>query len=81
MDRLSGGSFSLKGRMKTDPMKQWMVGREMNQRLRARLSKEGLQPSVQTAVVHLDPPPVFSQEAMNAAVRAAMQEIAREKPV
>jgi len=81
MDRLSGGSFSLKGRMKTVPMKQWMVGREMNHRLRARLSKEGLQPSVQTAVVHLDPPPVFSQEAMNAAVRAAMQEIAREKPV
>jgi small conductance mechanosensitive channel len=81
MDRLSGGSFSLKARIKTVPMKQWMIGREMNHRLRARLSKEGLQPSVQTAIVHLDPPPVFSPEAMKAAVRAAMQDIAREKAV
>jgi small conductance mechanosensitive channel len=80
MDRLSGGSFSLKGRIKTIPMKQWMVGREMNHRLRARLSKEGLQPSVQTAIIHLDPP-VFSPETMKAAVRAAMQEIAQEKAV
>jgi small conductance mechanosensitive channel len=81
MDRLSGGNFSLKGRIKTLPMKQWPVGREINHRLRARLSQEGIQLPVQTAVVHLDPAPAFSPEAMKAAVRAAMQEIAQEKAV
>jgi moderate conductance mechanosensitive channel len=81
MDRLSGGSFSLKGRIKTVPMKQWMIGREMNHRLRARLSKADLRMPVQTAVVRLDPAPAFSPEAMKEAVRAAMQEIAREKAV
>jgi small conductance mechanosensitive channel len=81
MDRLSGGSFSLKARIKTVPMKQWMIGREINHRLRAGLSKANIHLPVQTAVVRLDPSPGFSPEAMKEAVRAAMQEIAREKAV
>jgi small conductance mechanosensitive channel len=81
MDRMSGGSFTLKARIKTIPMNQWMVGREMNHRLRERLNKAAVRLPVQSSVVRLDPPPAFSHDDIKAAIRTALQELAGEKAV
>ncbi len=81
VDRMAGSSITLKARIKTVAMKQWMVGREMNRRLRARFDAEHVHLPVQTAVVRLEANGALSGDAFQAAVRSAMESIAREKAV
>jgi small conductance mechanosensitive channel len=82
VDRLSDAGTTVKARIKTVAMKQWSVGREMNRRLRARFQADQIKFPLTTRVVRLDPPPgVFTREDMKAAVRAALDDVAREKAV
>ncbi|MGI8745702.1 MAG: mechanosensitive ion channel family protein [Bryobacteraceae bacterium] len=42
VDKLGDSAAVVKARLKTLPMKQWMVGREMNSRIKKRFAEEGI---------------------------------------
>lgn len=54
VDRLTVTGAVIKARIKTMPMKQWMVGREMNRLIRARFLAEHLDLTASPTVVRLE---------------------------
>lgn len=42
LDRFADSAVIIKARIKTLPMQQWAIGREMNQRIKKRFEKEGI---------------------------------------
>jgi small conductance mechanosensitive channel len=75
VDRFLPSGVVVKARIKTLPQRQWMVGREMNRRIRMRFAAEGiLQP--EAAVVRVDGKKLdVPREDLKAAVRAVLEEI------
>jgi small conductance mechanosensitive channel len=43
LDKIDGASLVIKARIKTQPIKQWDVGREMNRRIKKRFDQEGIE--------------------------------------
>ena len=56
LDRLGDSSVTVKARIKTLPIKQWWVGREMNRRLRIRFQAENVKLPSPTTTVRFEPP-------------------------
>ncbi len=56
VDRMGDSSVTVKARIKTVPIKQWLVGREMNRRLRTRFLAENVRRPGSTTIVRFDPP-------------------------
>lgn len=54
VDRFSDSSIIIKARIKTIPVKQWFVGREMNLRIKKRFDKEGIAMPFPQRSVHLE---------------------------
>jgi small conductance mechanosensitive channel len=43
LDKFADSAIIIKARIKTKPIKQWMVGREMNRRIKKRFDEEGIE--------------------------------------
>jgi small conductance mechanosensitive channel len=61
----------IKARFKTMPIKQWMVGREMNRRIKKRLEEADIQVPHPTQIIQL-PPDVL------AGLRSELKQVVRE---
>jgi moderate conductance mechanosensitive channel len=59
VDQLADSGVVVKARIKTAPMRQWLVGREMNSRIRKRFAEAGIEPPYPTRTIylHTDGPP------------------------
>ncbi len=53
VDQLNTAAMVLKARIKTQPMKQWLVGREMNRRIKQRFAEAGIHFPQTTQTVYL----------------------------
>ncbi len=78
IDKLGDNSVVLKARMKTRPIQQWKVGREMNRRLKKAFAEAG----IDTPSTVAPPPPLGDEKPMRVrlenAGREEMREIVRE---
>lgn len=54
IDQLGDSAVIIKGRFKTLPMKQWMVGRELNRRIKMKFDEVGIDMPFPTRSVHVD---------------------------
>lgn len=54
VDKLGDSGAVLKARLKTLPMKQWLVGREMNRRIKQRFTEEGIALPSPSQTVYLE---------------------------
>lgn len=71
VDQLGESSVIIKVRLKTFPMKQWMVGREMNRRIKSRFQEAGFGETYPVRTVHLS-------QTMGPQFRAELKEVVRE---
>jgi small conductance mechanosensitive channel len=71
VDKLGDSAAILKARLKTLPMKQWMVGREMNKRIKARFMEAGIALPFPAQTVYLN-------TAYTPAARDELKQIIRE---
>jgi small conductance mechanosensitive channel len=71
IDKLGDSAAILKARLKTLPMKQWMVGREMNKRIKARFMEAGIALPFPAQTVYLN-------TAYTPATRDELKQIIRE---
>lgn len=80
LDRMGDSSVTVKARIKTLPIKQWWVGREMNRRLRTRFQAENVRMPSPTTIVRFEPPLTgpFGRAELKLAVREALAEISGE---
>lgn len=53
VDQLSESGVVVKARIKTAPMQQWQIGREMNRRIKMRFAEAGLDFPYPTRTIHL----------------------------
>ena len=53
VDQLAESAVVMKARIKTAPMKQWMVGREMNRRIKKGFDEAGIELPYPTRTIHL----------------------------
>lgn len=53
VDQLSESGVVVKARIKTAPMQQWRVGREMNRRIKQRFAEAGMDPPYPTRTIYL----------------------------
>lgn len=60
VDQLADSGVIVKARFKTLPMKQWLVGREMNRRIKKRFHEVGIDIPFPTRTVHLAPADITS---------------------
>ncbi len=76
VDKLTDSAVTIKARIKTAPIKQWMVGREVNRRLRVRIESDRIQTPLTTTVVRFEDglPGQISPEDLKRAVREALLE-------
>jgi moderate conductance mechanosensitive channel len=78
IDKLGDNSVVLKARMKTRPIQQWKVGREMNRRLKKAFAEAG----IDTPSTVAPPPPLGDVKPMRIRLentgREEMREIVRE---
>jgi small conductance mechanosensitive channel len=56
VDRLGPNGVTVKARIKTLPAKQWLIGREMNRRIRIRFQADGIETPSSTTIVRFDQP-------------------------
>ena len=56
MDGLEPGQFVMKGRIKTVPQKQWMVGRELRARITATFKERGIELPKPTLHLYVETP-------------------------
>jgi small conductance mechanosensitive channel len=56
VDRFADSAVVIKARIKTQPMKQWTVGREMNRRLKKRFDELGIEIPFPQRTIHMAPP-------------------------
>jgi small conductance mechanosensitive channel len=83
VDRLGPNGVTIKARIKTLPQKQWMIGREMNRRIRIRFQSENIEIPSTTAVVRLvEPALMFSpnRDELKAAIREVLSEMRAGPP-
>ncbi len=83
VDRLGPNGVTVKARIKTLPQKQWMVGREMNRRIRMRFQAEGVETPSTTAIVRLvEPARGFApdRDELKAAIREVLSEMRAAPP-
>jgi small conductance mechanosensitive channel len=73
VDRLTTAGVQVKARIKTLPTKQWVVGREMNRRIRARFAAEQIDLTTAPTIIRLE-----GKEEMKAAIREVLREIGDE---
>lgn len=80
VDQLGDNSVILKARIKTLPGQQWMVGREMNRRIKQRFAEAHIGPGTPTQAIQLLPQvtPELS-DRLKEIVREALEERARTK--
>ncbi len=71
VDQLAESSVVIKARFKTQPMKQWMVGREMNRRINKRFAEVGFASAFPTRTIEISP-------AMTPQLRDELKDIVRE---
>ena len=71
VDQLGDSNVILKARLKTFPMKQWMVGREMNRRIKKGFQEAGFQDTYPTRTVQLT-------HSIGPQFRAELKEVIRE---
>jgi moderate conductance mechanosensitive channel len=53
VDQLTESGVVVKARIKTAPMQQWLVGREMNSRIKKRFAEAGIEIPYPTRTIHL----------------------------
>ncbi len=78
VDRLGPNGVTIKARIKTLPQKQWMIGREMNRRIRMKFQSENIEIPSATAIVRLvEPALMFSpnRDELKAAIREVLSEM------
>lgn len=78
VDRLGPDGVLVKMRIKTVPMRQWAVGREMNRRIRARFSERGVRlavPMMRLAPPESGPPGELSPGADREELRRVVREV------
>ena len=75
VDQLGDFSVIIKARFKTQPIKQWLVGREMNRRIKMRFQEAGIEIPFPTQTLHFLPgiPPELRGELKNM-VREVIEE-------
>ncbi len=74
VDRFLSSGVVVKARIKTLPQRQWMVGREINRRIRMKFAAEGIsQPD--STVVRIDAKVSESREDLKSAVREVLSEM------
>jgi len=56
VDAIEPGQFVVKGRIKTVPLKQWTVGRELRRRITALLKERNIQMPLPTMHVYMETP-------------------------
>ncbi|MBX9694912.1 MAG: mechanosensitive ion channel family protein, partial [Cyanobacteria bacterium] len=66
LDKIGDSSLTIKGRIKTRPIKQWKVGREFNRRLKKRFVELGIAPPSTVQAVQMMPavPRVKEEKAL-----------------
>jgi small conductance mechanosensitive channel len=76
VDKISGSAVILKARIKTQPIKQWTVGREMNRRIKKRFEQQGIAMPNSIQAVHIDnlPPATIGPEDVRRIVREVLNE-------
>ena len=62
VDAFEPGQLVLKARIKTVPLKQWVVGRELRKRIAKTFAKRGIQIAVPQMVIRSNPPPTTNHE-------------------
>jgi small-conductance mechanosensitive channel len=83
VDRLGPNGVTIKARIKTLPQKQWMIGREMNRRIRMKFQSENIEIPSATAIVRLvEPALMFSpnRDELKAAIREVLSEMRAGPP-
>ena len=75
VDQLGDFSVIIKARFKTLPIKQWLVGREMNRRIKMRFQEAGIEIPFPTQTLHFVPgiPPELRGE-LKGIVKEVMEE-------
>jgi small-conductance mechanosensitive channel len=81
VDRIGGDGVMVKARIRTSPAKQWLVGREMNRRLRARFEAENVRLSSSRPVFRIEENgrPGPGHDELRAVVREALEQMKRER--
>jgi small conductance mechanosensitive channel len=78
VDQLADSAVIIKSRLKTRPIKQWLVGREMNRRIKKRFDEEGIEiPFPHRSVYILEPSPAFKIQLDDSA-RDQLKDVVRE---
>ncbi len=78
VDKLGDSAAMVKARLKTLPMKQWLVGREMNRRIKMRFSEAGIALPFPAQTIYLQTPYApAAREELKQIVREVLSE-ARE---
>ncbi len=62
LDKIGDTSLTIKGRIKTRPIKQWKVGREFNRRLKKRFVELGIAPPSTVQAVQMMPAVALEKE-------------------
>lgn len=77
VDRLGPSGVTVKARIKTLPAKQWMIGREMNRRIRIRFQADGIETPSSTTIVRFDQPlpPPSDRDELKALIREVLTEM------
>lgn len=77
VDRFGDSGLTIKARIKTLPVKQWIVGREMNRRIRNRFIAEHIEMPATSAVVRIaQPSPLQTdRDELKSAIREVLDEM------
>lgn len=78
VDQLGESTAILKARIKTLPIQQWNVGREMNRRIKKIFLKEGIQIPFPQRTLNFNAPPLPLQFNMEEQTREDLKEIVRD---
>jgi len=80
VDRLADSGAVIKFRLRTLPMKQWTIAREMNRRLKRRFEEAGVELAFPSQTLYLAPEaPADLREQLRTAVREVLAERTRPK--
>ena len=71
VDELGGFAVLIKARFKTLPGKQWLIGREMNRRIKKRFEEARIEMPFPTQIVHVVP-------EISLELRGELKQVARE---
>src|SRR5208283_3482272 len=80
VDRLADSGAAIKFRLRTLPMQQWTIAREMNRRLKRRFEETGVEMAFPSQTLYLAPEaPADLREHLRTAVRDVLAEQTRGK--